>query len=284
MQIGTATLKNLTLYVYDPPVGFPGQGILGADFLAQFVVTVDYEHQRMSLTLPDKFRYKGKGELLPFTVDADDNLCVTGSIAGVPGRFEVYTTSSGGLELSASFAQSNHLRDQYPQLVEYPAGTAVAGTPVTAWYARDNTLMLGKTLPVHNTLVGLTNRSYSQDGMLGGEVLRQFTLTLDWPHRRFYLEKNALYGKKAVFNRAGFIPTIAPDGFDILFVMANSPASDAGLKVGDHLVNIAGRPAKVWTLLKLRDVVRGEPGMKLPLTVERDGRTFPLVLTLRDLL
>ena len=284
LQIGAAALNNVTLYAVDLPAEFSGEGILGADFLAQFIVTVDYEHQRVTLTIPDKFTYNGKATPLPFTFDEDGSPFIAASIEGIPGQFMLDSGSNAGMDLSQSFVQKRHLRDKFPRHIETLGGVELAGTPGTVWDARADTVILGEAPSVHNVIVSLTNSAYAGDGIIGSKVLRQFTLTVDWPHRRFYLEKNRLYGQKTAYNRAGFVPRPARDCFEIVFVMANSPAADAGLKVGDRLMEIAGQPAKNWTFLKLRELVHGEPGAKLPLIVERDGKTIALVLTLRDLL
>lgn len=46
-------------------IGHRVDGILGSDFISQFVVEVDYEHRLVRLHDPKRFRYRGKGEILP---------------------------------------------------------------------------------------------------------------------------------------------------------------------------------------------------------------------------
>jgi membrane-associated protease RseP (regulator of RpoE activity) len=58
-----------------------------------------------------------------------------------------------------------------------------------------------------------------------------------------------------------------------------SPASAAGIRAGDKIVSIAGRPVGTWN--QLLKVLKAEPpAVKLPVVVRRDGRATPLSVTL----
>jgi len=48
-------------------IGHRVDGILGSDFISQFVVEVDYERRQLSLYDPGLFRYRGQGQILPLT-------------------------------------------------------------------------------------------------------------------------------------------------------------------------------------------------------------------------
>jgi membrane-associated protease RseP (regulator of RpoE activity) len=60
---------------------------------------------------------------------------------------------------------------------------------------------------------------------------------------------------------------------------AKSPAGLAGLKAGDKIVAVAGRPARNWT--QLGDLIRAQPpGKPVPVTVLRDGKRLTLDVSL----
>jgi hypothetical protein len=50
-------------------IGHRVDGILGSDFISQFVVEVDYERRQLRLYDPERFNYRGKGEILPLTFE-----------------------------------------------------------------------------------------------------------------------------------------------------------------------------------------------------------------------
>ena len=58
-----------------------------------------------------------------------------------------------------------------------------------------------------------------------------------------------------------------------------APAYEAGVRVGDRLVEIDGRPAETFTADNARDRLRGPPGSAVRVTVRREGEAAPFELT-----
>ncbi len=69
-------------------------------------------------------------------------------------------------------------------------------------------------------------------------------------------------------------PTIDPV---IDQVLKNSPAEQAGLKPGDRVLMVDGKPIASWS--ELVDYIQARPGITLTLTVERKGRQHELHVT-----
>ena len=61
------------------------------------------------------------------------------------------------------------------------------------------------------------------------------------------------------------------NGFDILQVNEGGPAEEAGLQVGDVIVAIEGQSCAGMTTTEARDLVRGEEGTQVQMTVLRTG-------------
>ncbi|MBX3668241.1 MAG: ChaN family lipoprotein [Rhodocyclaceae bacterium] len=89
-------------------------------------------------------------------------------------------------------------------------------------------------------------------------------------------EKGAAAASAAPRARLGVMLEADPQGVRIRSVEKNSTAEAAGMRAGDVLTEIAGKPAR-----KPADVVeavqRQAPGTWLPLSVLRDGATVPLL-------
>lgn len=60
-------------------------------------------------------------------------------------------------------------------------------------------------------------------------------------------------------------------GFEIMEVTPGSSAEEAGLKIGDVIVAIEGQPTAGMTTTEGRDLVRGDEGTTVKLTLDRDG-------------
>ncbi len=70
----------------------------------------------------------------------------------------------------------------------------------------------------------------------------------------------------------GFIKVIAP--------MDGTPASKAGVESGDLIIQLDEQPVKGMSLTEAIDLMRGEPGSDIKLTIAREGKPGPIELVL----
>ncbi len=90
---------------------------------------------------------------------------------------------------------------------------------------------------------------------------------------------------KGEFGGIGIELTIK-DGFPtVITPIEDTPASKAGLKPGDHIIKIDGKPTKNMGLLEVVRMIRGEKGKAVTLTIMREGFTVPQDVTIvRDII
>jgi len=71
----------------------------------------------------------------------------------------------------------------------------------------------------------------------------------------------------------------------IVAPMPNSPAAQAGIEIGDRIVDVNGQSTKGWTVDEMSRAVRGTPGTTVTLLAERPGvpSRLPFTLTRRDI-
>ena len=112
-------------------------------------------------------------------------------------------------------------------------------------------------------------------------MLKQFNITFDYPRQQLFFEKNADYGRPDVADRSGLWLERVGDVFEVLDVVAGSAAADAGIKAGDLIVAMDGKPASSWKLSDARERLKAAPGTHVRLGVERSKQ--PIDLKLRDL-
>ena len=72
------------------------------------------------------------------------------------------------------------------------------------------------------------------------------------------------------------------EGFVIQVVNENGPAADAGLLVGDVIVAVDGTSTRTMEASGARDLVRGEEGTQVQITLIRDGQEMTLPVTRRQ--
>ncbi len=70
----------------------------------------------------------------------------------------------------------------------------------------------------------------------------------------------------------GFVKVVAP--------IDDTPAAEAGVEAGDLIIRLDDKPVKGMSLNDAVDIMRGEPGSTIQLTIIREGEDKPLVLEL----
>ena len=72
-------------------------------------------------------------------------------------------------------------------------------------------------------------------------------------------------------------------GMRIESVTAGSPAEAAGIRVGDLLTEVEGKDVISLGMTGTKDLVRGEEGTDVNLTLERDGKSFDVTVTRKSI-
>jgi C-terminal processing protease CtpA/Prc len=71
-------------------------------------------------------------------------------------------------------------------------------------------------------------------------------------------------------------------GFEVVDVVAGGPAEEAGIKPGDVIVTLDGKPISAWLLPDARIRLKASEGTRIRVSLERSKRE--LELKLRDLI
>jgi hypothetical protein len=276
-----------------PREGHRMDGILGYDFIRRFVVAIDYVKQELRLYDPRAFHYDGPGTSIPITfsgnhpyVDAEVRLA---DGATLKGRMVVDVGAATSLSLTKPFVEANNLRDRVGPTIRRRAGGGVGGS-VTADIGRVAALKLGAVEIVRpvTLLLGDSAGVFSGNadwiGNIGGDILRRFTVYLDYANKRMILEAHAGTNEPFEADMSGII-LVMSDSLTtaaIDYVMPGSAGEDAGLAVGDTLLSVDGQPATSPIIRELRKRLRHE-GERIVLTVRRGGETKTVTLVLRRL-
>jgi membrane-associated protease RseP (regulator of RpoE activity) len=213
---------------------------------------------------------------------------VQATIDGLPGQFEIDTGARSALTLMHPFAVTNNLIGKYHAVHTATTGYGVGG-PSKALLTRAGTLTIGPVTlksPVVDIVTDTRGAAADEHtaGNIGGDILKRFTVTLDYGHQQIYFEPNALATQPDVFDRSGLWVNRDADGMiDIADVSADSAATTAGLVVGDKILSVNGHDARTVEIFELREIFKAKPGTMVHLRVQRaGGKTKPITLTLAD--
>lgn len=104
------------------------------------------------------------------------------------------------------------------------------------------------------------------------------------PHSRFLdppTLRATLEDQKGNYNGIGIRITRFEDRLTIVSTMAGMPAAEAGLRAGDVISEVDGRPTVEMRLEEAMDSLRGKKGSSVNLLVRRDGVATELPFSLR---
>jgi hypothetical protein len=261
-------------------------GILGYDFITQFVTTVNFDDSTLTLHDPASFQYQGAGKAVPFQL--------AGTIPTVPftlddtwkGLARVDVGSSSTIDLHAPFVKANDIAGKVGKTLEV---TGFGGT-FTNRLARVKKMEVGPFSwndPLISLSSATTGAFASEDyaGNIGNHLLERFICTFDYEHRILYLEPGKRFGERDQFSRAG-VQLVKSEGVvTAQQVLSDSPAAKAGLKEGDQIVSIDGRPIAQWHYEEVRGLLEeGEVGRQVTFEISRDGKAKKLKFKLRELI
>jgi hypothetical protein len=260
-------------------------GYLGFPFYEKYVVEHDFAEKRLTFREPRAFAYAGQGSALE--VESTDYVpVVSGELDGMPAKFGMDTGARSALLLYGPHVTSHGLREKYKPKFQGVTGWGIGGL-VRSEIARVNSLALGG-IEIRDVVArfslnkGGATAGNSKAGLIGPDILKQFTLICDYSRKRLILEKNNNFGTRDTFDKAGVWLTQSGDGFEVFDVISGGPAEKAGLHAGDKVVGVDGENVSGILLPELRDKWKyGATGTRVTLRVQtaKGVRNMVLVLT-----
>jgi hypothetical protein len=288
-QVGDVVMKNQTIAVL--PItqtaveGLDEQGMMGFELFHRFVTVIDYGAKTLTFIDPKRFDPKDAGVAVPFAF-YDHLPQVRGTFEGLPGVFDIDTGSRSEITITRPFAEAHHLRDSHKGMVAVD-GWGVGGRS-TSYLVRAKEMTLG-SVPVKDFIAGLSTDAKGSmsdenyQGNVGTRMLKRFVVTFDYGHQVMYLKRlPEPVADIATWDRSGTWINLSAHGLQIVDVAAGSAAEAAGLKVGDEITSVDGRPASTIGLSDLRAHLRDPSVPAVGLTVLSGGQTRKLELKLED--
>lgn len=272
-----------------PAMGRRIDGIVGGEFIRQFVVELDYQAKQLRLHRPETYTYTGPGEEVPLEFVDNTHPTIAARVtpvggAPIDGRFMFDIGSGQALALHTPFVRAQKLLEGNLQTIR-AIGGAGAGGQVSGRVGRVESLQIGSvTLSQPITM-------FSQDeagafanpqlaGNIGAMIAMRFRVFLDYSRRRMILEPTSRLHEPFDRAFAGLALRASGTNFGTVHVtdvLENSPASEAGLAVGDEVTAVDGTAIDQLTLQKVNEMF--EKPVRYTLTIRRGGQTRTVVLT-----
>lgn len=250
LKFGPQTVIAIDLHAPDSPLPTQLDGILGYDFLSRFPFTIDYvggwltfwkpgSYQPLPQELPIPIEFVGTSIRVPVQINAED-----------AGSFEL-DIGNGGLcavqhtKLAHPLSLKNAKSLFYEHGQEYGSGSAsayVVHADLTVGVGAQS--VTWKSAPLDLLNVDDPHASSIQGaGNIGHSWLKHFRITFDYGNSKIYLLQRQSFRSSALTGDYGMEMRPVKGKLVVRDVASNTPASLAGLKSGDELIDVDGIPA-----------------------------------------
>lgn len=267
------------------------QGFIGTPFLKNFVIEIDYADKMLTFYDPKIYNLSGEREAIE--MQGRNGFPFVPVELSINGRdsftdwFEIDTGSNRIFQINRPFAEAHQLLKVLPKSNQAEGVGEGIGGKVKFIEARIHSLRMGG-YTISNPVVSISQDSAgfgagTEAGVIGGEVLRRFTVILDYQSNRMLLKPNAHFKEPYEVDMSGLELMTKPDDFKIVqitSVMAQSPAAVAGLREGDIIVAIDGHPISEFDLAELVSIFK-QPGKAYWLTIKRGEEVIKAMLKMK---
>ena len=222
-------------------------GVFGIDLLQHFVVRIDYINQTVEFIDPADFKAVPADTVLAMNVGPDlvtiEAQMSNNGATSNPLALEIDTGACDALSLARRTA------DALPQL-NLNAGQKIQVFGLSGLSEEKESSISSLQIGSLTCLGPTTDVSQDNEGvwvgglfgLIGNDIWHRFDMTLDFPDRKLYLKKNALFDEPYAGSKTGLSVSLAADlkTLSVLDVAPGSPAATAGFHRDDVLMKIDG--------------------------------------------
>jgi len=267
------------------------QAIIGHDLFKEHIVEIDYARQHI--------RIFGKNVQMPplgtaVSIKLVDRVPIIPTSLLINGKqFKVGTlidTGARSSSMTMKFLKDHPLKVASSERTITGAGL---GGMTYGRIFRPESLTVG-SVTLQNPSVDLTEAKKGALGadsdfefLAGADILHRFTITFDYPHKRIFLDPNTDLFEPFEEEKTGMVIDAYGEEFSlfkVVYVMKGSAADVAGIRAGDSVDAIDGKPAASYSLYKLRLLFK-ESGVKgWDLRLKRGGKDINVSLAAKSII
>lgn len=288
-HVPTAILKK-DIFDLSSYLGQKIYGLIGYPFFNSFVVKVNYGASRLSFSLPSA-KVKKRGHQVPIFIENNRPYLFADIEDAHQKRLRVKLI----IDCGASHPLSMYALAGKPfpipkDTISANLGVGLSGV-INGSMGRLSSLTLGK-YSFKNILSGFPayealakQMGYDKnDGNLGAEVLKRFTVVFDYPNLSMYLKPNSNYKTPFEHDMSGIEVYMDPNNKKHVFIgriEPGSPAEKAGFLEQDEIVSLNMRFIQEYSLEDISKLFKSDDGRTILVEIVRNNRNLIKLLRLK---
>ncbi|MEZ4830110.1 MAG: aspartyl protease family protein [Bacteroidia bacterium] len=290
ISLGEISAIAAPLAHLEAKIGHKIDGIIGYHLLSSFIVRMNFDNRKLEILdqaefCPEDYGKSHKIDLsvgipvMNATVSLNDGTLVS-------GKFLIDSGAGSGLILNTPLVSQRKLTEvsRHTGFQNESSGLNNHTTPFF------ETVMPGLTFCGYLLQQIPTRLSQSTSGVtampefagiIGNPVLQRFSLVFDYRQERMYIQAGSRLAHPFTSDASGLKLQLDETLTRIVVekVIPQSPADKAGVRKGDILTGIDEKPIRPGDLPKVKEQL-SRTGKKVILTIERDGKPFPVQILL----
>jgi membrane-associated protease RseP (regulator of RpoE activity) len=264
------------------------------------MVKIDYANNTVSLHEPNSYKYSGPGEVVPLTLLEDDSggkvplvsvKIMQQGRAAIEGKFIADTAVRSAVSFNTPFVDEKKLLQPAQQTIQVPLGGGAMVRESKQSIGRVPNIQIGRFTFKKPIAIFFQDKqgilaSPEFDGVIGNEILRRFKVIFDYSRRQMILEPNRYISDPEEYDMSGML--LIDEGtdfktFKVRRIIENSPATAAGLREGDIISSVDGRPTSNLMLEQVRQMFK-QKGRSYRLNIERGEQKIQIMIKLKRLI
>lgn len=290
LQAGGALTYNHNLVVLKKDflklselIGTPIHGLIGYELFERFVVTIDFRQREILLQLPDDYRYRArKGTKVPLEI-IDKKPYISDILIRQKGSEQrvklLLDTGAGHAVMLNTYSTHIPLPDT---TIEVQLGIGLSGK-ISGSLGRLQGIEIGgypltnvvASFPDSLSFGGKLNPNAGRQGNIGGELLRRFRVTINYPEKYMVLKPIRKVMKETFeHDMSGMDLRAKGDDFNEYYIdkiIEDSPAFRAGLQKDDRLMFINNSSASKLDMTEIYKLLQRKEGRAINIVVNRKG-------------
>ncbi len=303
LQVGFARTFNHNLVVLEKDilklselVGTPIHGLIGYELFERFVVTLDFQHRELIIRPPEYYKYRrSDGVKIPLEIVDKKPYLDSIFISELNRKQNVrllLDTGAGHAVMLNTYATTIPLPDT---TINVQLGIGLSGK-ISGHLGRLDQVTVGEyvlsqvlaSFPDSASFGSKISTRVDREGNVGGELLRRFTVTINYPEKFITLRpiKKAM---KEPFEHdmSGMDLRAKGEKYNEYYVdriIEDSPAEDAGLQKDDRLMFINNILVSTLNMTEIYKILQRKEGKAINLVVKRGGNIIFTTIVLKRII